>query len=262
MYKKKHVKEICRFISWGGWCQNQSRMEMSCQAYQLTMKACRTQKVDLNLNQPLPDDGCRLISQNHNMPALFDHDFGGNRKRGCTWCLSIWSPSYHQFQLGLLKYILTSLFHYCSVPCHFLEWLDKQSSPDVPSIELLPDGSSASCPPSNEYDSPNGVHTKGGRKRKRASHAIDIDSRSKLQKFSDWLKTRPSARDHKTASWDVFSRVSIEKAACIVNGFLECQSDHSIPSLLYWAGLISVTKMQGLDFFSRVMSSHNQYFPW
>ena len=35
-----------------------------------------------------------------------------------------------------------------------------------------------------------------------ASQAIAIDSRSKLQQFSDWLKTRPSARDHKTASRD------------------------------------------------------------
>jgi hypothetical protein len=35
-----------------------------------------------------------------------------------------------------------------------------------------------------------------------ASHAIDIDSRSKLQKFADWLKTCPSARDNKTASQD------------------------------------------------------------
>ena len=114
-------------------------------------------------------------------------------------CLFEVSPSYHQFQLGLLKYILTSLFHYCTVPCHFLEWLDKQSSPVVPSIEL-PGGSSTSCPPSNGYDSPDGGHTKGGRKRKCASQAIDIDSRSKLQTFSDWLKKHPSARDNKTAS--------------------------------------------------------------
>ena len=66
-----------------------------------------------------------------------------------------------------------------------------------------------------------------------ASQAIDIDSRSKLQQFSDWLKTRPSARDNKTARCDMFSRVSFEKAAHIVNGFLERQSDRSIPSLLY-----------------------------
>ena len=95
-----------------------------------------------------------------------------------------------------------------------------------------------------------------------ASQAIVIDSRSKVQKFSDWLKTRPSARDNKTASRDVFSRVSFEKAAHIVNGFLKCQSNHSIPSLSYQAGLTAVTKMQGQDFFSRVMPSHNQYFPW
>ena len=80
-----------------------------------------------------------------------------------------------------------------------------------------------------------------------ASQAIDIDSRSRLQQFSDWLKTRPSARDNKTASQDVFSRVSFEKATCIVNGFLERQSDRSIPSLLYRAGLTAVTKMQGQD---------------
>ena len=59
-----------------------------------------------------PDDWYCLISQNHIMPALFDHDFGGNRERGCTWCLSIWSPLYHQFQLRLLKYIL--YWHLCS----------------------------------------------------------------------------------------------------------------------------------------------------
>ena len=78
-----------------------------------------------------------------------------------------------------------------------------------------------------------------------APQTIAIDSRSKLQQFSDWLKTRPSARDHKTASRDVFSRVGFEKAAHIVNGFLEHQSNCSIPSLSYRAGLTAVTKMQG-----------------
>ena len=85
----------------------------------------------------------------------------------------------HQFQLGLLKYILTSLFHYRSVLSYFLEWLDKWSSPDVPSIDQ-PVSISRSCPPLNEYDSPDCGHTKCGRKRKCASQAIDIDSRSKL----------------------------------------------------------------------------------
>ena len=47
--------------------------------------------------------------------------------------------------------VLTSLCHYCSVPCHFQEWLDKQSSPDVPSIELLL-GISRSCPSTPEND--------------------------------------------------------------------------------------------------------------
>jgi hypothetical protein len=130
--------------------------------------------------------------------------------------------------------------------------LDKQSSPDVPSIELLQGGISRSCQPaSNESDSPDIGHTKGGRKRKCASQEIDIDSRSKIQKLLDWLKTCPNARDNKTASQDVFSRVSFEKAAYIVNGFLECQTNCSIPSLLYQAGLTAVTKMNagsGLTF--------------
>ena len=53
-----------------------------------------------------------------------------------------------------------------------------------------------------------------------ASQAIGIDSRSMLlNTFLDWLKTHPNARDNKTASQDVFSRVSFEKAARIVNGF-------------------------------------------
>ena len=91
-------------------------------------------------------------------------------------------------------------------------------------------------------------HTKGGRKRKHTSQAIDIDSISELQTISDWLKTCPSERDNKTASRDVFSRVSFEKVARIVNGFLERQSDCSIPGLLYRAGLPAVTKMQGHDY--------------
>ena len=33
-----------------------------------------------------------------------------------------------------------------------------------------------------------------------ASQAIDIDSRSKIQQFADWLKTCPGARENKTAS--------------------------------------------------------------
>ena len=51
----------------------------------------------------LPDDWCRLISQNHIMPALFDHDFGGNREGVLGACPF---EVLHQFQLGLLKYIL------------------------------------------------------------------------------------------------------------------------------------------------------------
>ena len=37
-----------------------------------------------NTSKSTPDDWCCHISQKHIMPALFDHDFGGNRERGCT----------------------------------------------------------------------------------------------------------------------------------------------------------------------------------
>ena len=37
-----------------------------------------------------------------------------------------------------------------------------------------------------------------------AYQAIAIAIRSKLQQFSDWLKTRSSARDNKTASLKTF----------------------------------------------------------
>ena len=50
-----------------------------------------------------PDEWCCLISQNHIMPALFDHDFGGNREGVLGACPF---EVLHQFQLGLLKYIL------------------------------------------------------------------------------------------------------------------------------------------------------------
>ena len=40
------------------------------------------------------------------------------------------------------------------------------------------------------------------RKTEGASQGIGIDSRSKLQKFLDWLKTCPSTRENKTASQD------------------------------------------------------------
>ena len=156
--RKKHVKETCRFISWGGWWQHQSRMENFMSSIPAHYEGTKQSSKSRSKAKSTPaDDWCCLISQNHIMPALFDHDFGGNRERGCTWCLSIWSPASVSAWTIEVYIVLTSLFHYCSVPSHFQEWLDKRSSPDVPIIELLPGSISRSCPPSNEYDSPNGV---------------------------------------------------------------------------------------------------------
>ena len=57
----------------------------------------------------------------------------------------------------------------------------------------------------------------------------------------------------------MFSRVSFEKAARIVNGFLEHQSYCSIPSLSYQAGLPAVTYQNAGSGLSRVMPSYNTF---
>ena len=84
---RKKVKETRRFIRWVMTTseQNGNVMPKIPAHYdgKLSSKSRSTSK------STLPDDWCRLISQNHIMPALFDHDFGGNSERGCTWCLSI-----------------------------------------------------------------------------------------------------------------------------------------------------------------------------
>ena len=101
----------------GGWWQHQSRMEMSCHAYWLTTKVSSPQKVDLNQNQPLSDDWCRLISQDHIMPALFDHDFGGNREGVLGACpfevlpiisfsLDYWSIYWHLCSTIALSHVI------------------------------------------------------------------------------------------------------------------------------------------------------------
>ena len=96
-----------------GWWHHQSRIEILCHTYRLTTKVSSPQKVDLNQNQPLPDDWCHLISQNHIMPALYDHDFGGNREAVLGACpfevlhinsfsLDYWSIYYIDISVPLL----------------------------------------------------------------------------------------------------------------------------------------------------------------
>ena len=199
MYKKKQWRKLTGLL--GGWWQHQSRMQMSCHTYWLTMKVSSPQKVDPN--QPLPDDWCCLISQNHIVPALFDHDFGGNREKGRTWCLSIWSPSYHQSKLGLLKHILTSLFHYCSVPSHFWSGWTSGAHLMYPVLSYWVSPDQVHLLSMNMTALMVGILRVEERWNEHAFQAIDIDSRSKLKMFLDWLKTCPSARDNKIASWDV-----------------------------------------------------------
>ena len=82
---RKKVKETCRFIRWVMTTSGQNENVMPCipAHYEGTKQSSKSR------SKLTPDDWCCLISQNHIMPALFDHDFGGNREGGCTWCLSI-----------------------------------------------------------------------------------------------------------------------------------------------------------------------------
>ena len=81
---RKKVKETCRSIRWVMTTSEQNGNVM------LSIPAHYEGKLSSkSRSKSTPDDWCRLISQNHIMLALFDHDFGGNRELGCTWCLSI-----------------------------------------------------------------------------------------------------------------------------------------------------------------------------
>ena len=73
---RKKAKETCRFIRWVTTTSEQNGNVMPCILAHYEGK--QSSKVDLN--QPLPDDWCCHVSQNHILPALFDHDFGGNRE--------------------------------------------------------------------------------------------------------------------------------------------------------------------------------------
>ena len=193
------------------------------------------------------------------MPALFDHDFGGNREGVLGACpfevlhIISFSLDYWSIYWCLCSTIALShvIFRICWTSRAHLMYpvLSYQVSPDH--VHL----------PMNMTALMVGILRVEERGNEHASQAIAIDSRSKLQQFSDWLKTCPSARENRTASWDVFFRVSFEKAACIVNGFLERQSDRSIPCLSYQAGLTAVTKMQGQDFLFQGYA-FLRYFPW
>ena len=82
--RKKHVKETRRFIRWVMTTSEQNRNVMpSILAHYEGKQSSKSR------SKSTPDDWCCLISEHYIMPVLFDHDFGGNRERGCTWCLSI-----------------------------------------------------------------------------------------------------------------------------------------------------------------------------
>ena len=72
---RKEVKETCRFIRWVMTTSEQNRNIMpSILAHYEGKQSSKSR------SKSTPDDWCRFISQNHIMPALFDHDFGGNRE--------------------------------------------------------------------------------------------------------------------------------------------------------------------------------------
>ena len=74
---RKEVKETRRFISWVMTTseQNGNVMPSILAHYKGKLSSKSTSKS----KSTLPDNWYHLISQNHIMPALFDHDFGGNK---------------------------------------------------------------------------------------------------------------------------------------------------------------------------------------
>ena len=71
---RKKVKETCRFISWVMTTSEQNRNVMP--SIPAHYKGKLSSK---STSKSTPDDWYHLISQNHIMPALFDHDFGCNK---------------------------------------------------------------------------------------------------------------------------------------------------------------------------------------
>ena len=104
--QEKTVKETCRFIRWVMTTSEQNGNVILCMPAHYEGKQSSKSR---SKSKSTPDDWCHLISQNHIMPALFDHDFKGNREQGCTWCLSIWSPSYQGGDKKFLKYVKANL---------------------------------------------------------------------------------------------------------------------------------------------------------
>ena len=64
------------------------------------------------------DDWARVISRIPIIPALFHHNFGGDAQGVLGACPF---ETLHQYQLGVLKYILGSLYNYCHIPDYFLQ---------------------------------------------------------------------------------------------------------------------------------------------
>ena len=181
------------------------------------------------------------------IPALFPHSFGGHPEGVLGACPF---ETLHQFQLGMLKYILSSLFNYRTIPVDFQKWLSKRSNPDTPDssssdedkTELTSDDCDASNPKGDD--------------RRRISKSDESDSNSELPSnvaktaqhlFSDWLKTRPALKGKPKSSRDVFSRTNFEKASRFINSHLVRQSDRGIPGLSYRAGLTALSKMMGQE---------------
>ena len=179
------------------------------------------------------DDWARVISHIPIIPALFHHNFGGDAQGVLGACPF---KTLHQYQLGVLKYILGSLYNYRHIPDYFLDWISKRGNPDYPSefddgdtqntTENLSEGESS------DDDS--------------SSNSESQPDRTEEEKFKDWILTRPK-KEGKKVSRDVFARTTFEKAARYVNSKLERQSDRGIPGLSYRSGLTALSKMMGQE---------------
>ena len=132
----------------------------------------------LSPKQGQVDDWARVILRITIIPALFHHNFGGDAQgvfRACPF------ETLHQYQLGVLKYILGSLYNYRHIPDYFLDWISKRGNPDYPP----------------EFD---GGDTQNTTENLSEEESSDDDSssnsesqpdRTEEEKFNDWILTRP-----------------------------------------------------------------------
>ena len=147
----------------------------------------------------------------------------------------------HQMLLGLLKYILESLYNYRPIPKDWESFFKKRSCPEVPN--RYSEANETGLPPVDLTD-PDQEPSSRKRAKKTNVTITSTDIRTNFQKYLHWQKLRlPTC----SSTRNVFAKLQFEKNARYINSHLERQSDPNIPRLLYRSGLTALSKMSGQE---------------